>query len=117
MLKTEFKELLDLMEAEEHETILGKGEEYTRSQADRLASFKEIASHAGITPKQVCMVFMMKHWQALANFVSTGQEKSNEGVYGRIMDLRVYLSLMRAIIKEERQPNKMQPFGTAAKYP
>lgn len=103
MKKTEFKELLDKMEAEEHETILGKGEEYTRSQADRLSSFKEIASFAGVTPKQVCMIFVAKHWQALANFVATGKTKSSEPIEGRIMDIRVYMSLMRAIIQEERQ--------------
>lgn len=102
MTKMEFKELLDVMIGEENVTILGKGEEYTRSQADRLASFKEIASFAGVTPKQVCMIFMAKHWQGLANFVATGQVKSNESVYSRIMDLRVYLALMRAIIKEEQ---------------
>lgn len=102
MLKIEFKALLDKMEEEEHLTILGKGEEYTRSQADRLASFKEIASFAGVSPKQVCMIFMSKHWQGLANYVATNKVLSNEDVTGRIMDLRVYLSLMRAIIQEER---------------
>ncbi len=102
MLKAEFADLLTVMESEEHETILGKGEEYTRSQADRLASFKEIASFAGVTPKQVCMIFMAKHWQGLANFVATNKIMSKEDVNGRIMDLRVYLALMRAIIKEER---------------
>lgn len=101
MLKTEFKTLLDKMEQEEHETILGKGEEYTRSQADRLASFKEIASFAGVSPKQVCMIFVAKHWQALANFVATGKTKSSEPIEGRIMDIRVYMALMRAIIQEE----------------
>lgn len=109
MLKIEFKELLDLMEGEEHATILGKGEEYTRSQADRLASFKEIASFAGVQPKQVCMIFMAKHWQGLANFVATGKIKSNEDVTGRIMDLRVYLALMRAIIQEERAAKPAAP--------
>lgn len=103
MTKDRFKGLLDEMESSEHVTILGKGEEYTRGQADRLASFKEIASFAGVTPKQVCMIFMTKHWQGLAHFVATGQVKSDEDVTGRIMDLRVYLALMRAIIEEERQ--------------
>lgn len=107
MTKPEFKELLDRMEAEEHATILGKGEEYTRSQADRLASFKEIASWAGIRPAQVCMIFMAKHWQGMSNFVATGKVLSGEDVTGRIMDLRVYLSLMRAIIEEERSQNSM----------
>lgn len=109
MIKADFNVLLKEMEAEEHATILGKGEEYTREQADRLASFKEIASAAGMTPRQVCLVFMMKHWQALCNFVATGKERSSEGVYGRIMDLRVYLALMRAIIKEEREATKVCP--------
>lgn len=116
MLKTEFKTLLDIMEAEEHETILGKGEEYTRSQADRLASFKEIASFAGVTPKQVCMIFVAKHWQALANFVATGKTKSNEPIEGRIMDIRVYMSLMRAIIQEERNPPTIAKISGGCKH-
>jgi hypothetical protein len=104
MTKDEFKVLLDSMIAEEQVTILGKGEEYTRGQADRLASFKETASFAGITPRQVCLIYMNKHYQSLANFVATGETKSTESIESRIMDLRVYLALMRAIIEEERVP-------------
>lgn len=102
MTQDQFKQLLDSMEAEEHATILGKGAEYTRGQADRLASFKETAGFAGIEPRQVCLIYMNKHWQSLCNFVATGKVNSNEDVTGRIMDLRVYLALMRAIIQEER---------------
>jgi hypothetical protein len=103
MTHDEFRLLLSAMEDDEHAVVLGKGEEYTRGQKDRLASFYEIASFAGVTPKQVCMIFMTKHWQALAHFVATGTTKSNETVDGRIMDLRVYLALMRALIAEEAE--------------
>ena len=104
-----FLDLLGNMEIEEHETIAGKGEEYNRGQADRLASFKEAAKFAGVTPKQVAMIYLNKHYQALANFVATGETKSNETIESRIMDLRVYLALMRALIKEERDAAKCNP--------
>lgn len=114
MTKDEFKLLLTTMIEEEQTTILGKGEEYTRGQADRLASFKETANFAGIKPRQVCLIYMNKHWQSICNFVATGEVKSNEDVTGRIMDLRVYLALMRAIIEEERAA--FDP-GKVVKYP
>lgn len=103
MTKDEFKKLLITMIEEEQATILGKGEEYTRGQADRLSSFKETASFAGIKPRQVCLIYLNKHYQSLANYVATGEVRSSEDVTGRIMDLRVYLALMRAIIQEERE--------------
>lgn len=102
MTKDRFAELLMSMEQDEQATIRGKGEEYTHGNKDRLSSFKETANFAGITPKQVAMVYMNKHWQGLANFVATDKVLSNEDVYSRIMDLRVYLALMRALIEEER---------------
>lgn len=112
MTQDEFKLLLSAMEDDEHAVVLGKGQEYTRGQKDRLSSFYEIASFAGVTPKQVCMIFMAKHWQALAHFVATGTTKSNEGVDGRIMDLRVYLALMRALIQDE--PERKAAFAEQA---
>ena len=104
MLRDEFETLLDAMIAEEKATILGKGEEYTRGQKDRLASFKESASFAGVKPIQVCMIYLNKHYQSLAHFVATGETKSGEPIEGRIMDLRVYMALMRALIQESRNP-------------
>lgn len=106
MLKNDFEQLVSRMVTDEGATISGKGEEYTHGSKDRLASFKETAAATGMSPKQVCLVYMSKHWQALCNFVATGEVKSNEDVTSRIMDLRVYLALMRAIIEEERGARK-----------
>lgn len=103
MKSERFKELLSIMEQEEHNTVLTKGEEYTHGNQDRLASFKEAAVFLGITPRQVCMTYLIKHFQALADYVKTGKSRSSEGIAGRIMDLRVYLSLMRAIIEDETE--------------
>lgn len=103
MFRDEFMKLLEKMIEEEWATIGGKGEEYTRGQKDRLASFKETASFAGIKPTQVAMIYLNKHYQSLAHYVATGETKSNESIESRIMDLRVYMALMRALIQEERE--------------
>lgn len=103
MKRDQFAELLDLMEHEERNIILTKGGEYTHGHEDRLISFKETANFSGVSPIQVCMIYLNKHYQGLANFVKTGKVLSDEDVYSRIMDLRVYLSLMRALIQEARE--------------
>ena len=123
MLVSEFETLLKVMESEEHAVVVGKGKEYTRGQEDRLASFKEIAAFSGVRPEQVCLIFMAKHWQSLANYVKTEQTHSSETVQSRIMDLRVYLALMRAIVEEKqqeelatREEHKREPLYGSGKY-
>lgn len=103
MTKSDFARMLTDMEAEERNIVVTKGSEYTHGHDDRLVSFKETARFSGVEPLQVCMIYLNKHYQGLANFVKTGNVLSDEDVYSRIMDLRVYLALMRALIQEERE--------------
>jgi len=97
-----FYELLDKMIAEENKCMCQKGEEYTISSDDRLANFKAIAEAIDMPILKVWFVYAYKHWASIANFVKVGGIKSNEPIEGRIMDLRNYLALGRAIIEEER---------------
>lgn len=103
MTKDRFALLLSKMEDTEHNIVLTKGEEYTHGNADRLASFKEAGAFTNMLPRQVCMVYLTKHFQALADYVKSGKSKSEEGIAGRITDLRVYLSLMQAIIVDDEE--------------
>jgi len=105
----EFDVLLDKMIAEEKAIGKTKGNEYT--QGDRLDNFKRIAKELGITPKQALWVYLKKHLDSIASYIKadavskTGAPILSEPIEGRIMDARVYLSLLRAIIEEERQSN------------
>ena len=97
-----FNELVDTMIAEEKECMKCKGAEYTISSDDRLANFKAIAKEIDVPLLKVWYVYAYKHWASISNYVKVGEIKSTEPIEGRIMDLRNYLALGRAIIEEER---------------
>lgn len=93
----EFDKLLEKMYQEENQIRNTKAIEYT--QGDRLDNFKRIAKELGITPKQVLWVYLKKHLDSIASYIKTGAVLS-ESIEGRIMDARVYLSLLRGLIEE-----------------
>lgn len=103
----EFDVVLDRMIAEERGIGHTKAREYT--QGDRLDNFKRIAAETGITSKQALWVYLKKHIDSIANYIKASadcmpgdQPKLSEPIEGRIMDARVYLSLLRGLIEEEK---------------
>ena len=92
--------LMEKMFEEERAVAKTKGQEYT--QGDRLDNFKRIAKEMGIDSKVVLYVYMKKHWDSITSFVKNNKTFSTEAIEGRIMDARVYLFLLRALIEEER---------------
>ena len=95
------KNVLIKMHGEELAIAETKGREYT--QGDRLDNFKRLALEIGVNPKVVLWVYLKKHLDSIANYIKTGKVYS-EPIEGRIMDARVYLSLLRCLIEEERRP-------------
>lgn len=102
MLVSDFFELMQKMEAEEQETMIGKGQEYTIGSTDKLANFKRVAERTGLRPEQVLMVYFLKHIDSICNYIKDGKVYSNESIEGRIMDARNYLALLRAMIQESQ---------------
>lgn len=99
----EFEILLDQMIEEERSMRISKGKEYAQNQNDRLANFKRIANELGLSPMQVWYVYFKKHIDAISSYIkNNGKIFSNEGIEGRILDARVYLSLLRALVEEEK---------------
>lgn len=108
MTYDEFIGLVARMVAEEAKTGESKGKEYT--QGDRLDNFKRIAKDVGVTPKQVLWVFMKKHLDSISSYIKRDAEGTHESkmdltesIDGRIMDARVYLTLLRGLIEEDRK--------------
>jgi len=102
----EFEKLLDKMIIEERAVKETKGKDYTVGD-DRLNNFRSIADEmtaAGfpITMKQVFWVYFKKHIDAIRKYCATNQSVS-EPIEGRILDARVYLSLLRAMVEEDKQ--------------
>jgi hypothetical protein len=92
--------MLVKMHKEELAIAKTKGNEYT--QGDKLDNFKRIAKELGIDAKMVLWVYLKKHLDSIANYIKIGRVLS-EPIEGRIMDARVYLSLLRCLIEEERK--------------
>jgi hypothetical protein len=96
----EFDKVLDAMIAEEREIGKTKAVEYT--QGDRLDNFKRLAKELGVDPKIVLWVYLKKHLDSIASYIRTNKTYS-EPIEGRIKDARVYLSLLRGLVEEEKK--------------
>lgn len=101
MLSKDFNSLLKTKHEEEEKLLSSKGQEYTIGDSDRLIAFKEIAKQIGITPKQVCMVFMTKHFFSLCNYVSGQASPTTEQLSDRVTDLRNYALFLEALDEDE----------------
>lgn len=100
-----FERLLDIMIKEEKEIGITKGKEYT--QGDRLDNFKRIAIELNISPKQALWVYLKKHLDSIVHFIKVDAKSAtlpilSEPIEGRIKDARVYLSLLRGLIAEDK---------------
>lgn len=96
-------------------TLQTKGEEYTVGSIDRLANFKRVAQvlrrpGVDMQMQDVWLVFFEKHWSAIQSYLKNGcQVKSNEPIYGRIMDCMVYLLLFSKMVREIEESRASQP--------
>jgi hypothetical protein len=88
------------MREEQDELLRSKGEDYTRSDPDRLANFKRLAKDLNIRPIQVWAIYSGKHWDALMAFAKTGKVES-EDIRTRFIDLQNYLYLGQALLEED----------------
>jgi hypothetical protein len=105
MTYEQFHRIIEVMHQEEIEIGATKGKEYT--QGDRLDNFKRLAIEMKISPKQVLWVYLKKHLDSIASYIAVDAKSAtppvlSEPIEGRIKDARVYLSLLRGLIEEEK---------------
>ena len=83
-----------------------KSGEYA-TDADKLANFREASARLGLTPEQVLLVYLDKHYAAVTNFIKdqvVGKTRPrSEPIEGRVHDMMVYLLLFMALLSESRQ--------------
>lgn len=80
--------------------LVVKGGEYA-SDEDRLANFKRGAQLTGVPPLTVAMIYMSKHYDAVASYVRNPARAASEPIEGRFDDLINYCILMKALIEEK----------------
>lgn len=80
-----------------------KSGEYA-ADTDKLANFREASRRLGITPEQVLLVYLDKHYSAIANFIrdrsANRTRPRSEPIEGRIHDAMVYLLLLKALLAD-----------------
>ena len=89
--------------AESAKLLILKGGEYAGSD-DRLSNFKRGAALTGATPLQVGLIYLAKHYDAVATYIrdaAAGIERPrSESIEGRLDDLLNYCILMKALVRE-----------------
>lgn len=96
------------------EEILNQRKAGYATDSDRLANFKEGAARSGITPLQVCHLYLQKGLSVLDKFAQ-GREVPGETVEERFCDAINYIRLMYALYKEQNEdiPTLMEYFTHA----
>ena len=103
MRRFDFEALLGELQSEELVINRGKGKEYAQDSEevdDALLNFKRAGEFLGISPLKVCLVYLYKHFAAIASYVENGEVKSNESIRGRVNDLRLYSALFMGLVKD-----------------
>lgn len=86
-------------ERRELDVLLTAGQrEYAHDGENVLANFDRRAKELNVAPETVLAIFAGKHWDGIAAWIK-GHRSQREDVRGRINDLHVYLTLLRAIVE------------------
>jgi hypothetical protein len=59
-----------------------------------------VAEYLGITPEEVCLVYLMKHLDAIINTVRTGKSLT-EDTRSRLHDIANYVEILHSIMHEK----------------
>lgn len=101
MRRYDFENRLKYLQEFELKVNRSKGVEYAGDD-DALYNFKEDGEDLGLPPRQILAVHLNKHLKAIRYYLRTGKVLS-EDIHGRILDARLYLALLDALIVEDEQ--------------
>jgi hypothetical protein len=93
------KDVLNQLFSLELEIGETKAQEYSSAE-DRLSNFKRLGKQLDLDPKKILWVYLTKHLDSILRYINSGEVLS-ESIEGRILDCRVYLSLLLGLIKEQ----------------
>lgn len=98
-----FLKLMSQMHVAEGAEHQRKSHDYADPEGHNiLSNFQRVAANLGISQEMALAVYLQKHLDAIMTYCRTG-DVSSEGIEGRIMDARVYLALLRAMVEENRK--------------
>jgi hypothetical protein len=111
MKQEEFDELYKTAQSRRETTLLCKSIEYA-TKADRLHNFKQAAHLCQNTPEMALWGMLIKHVVALNDMVNNtfmGHQHPMENWLERLDDVRNYLDLLEAVVREEAEKDTREP--------
>jgi hypothetical protein len=100
MTKEDYIKTRDRLFEKAVDVSTSKAKDYTVGSEDVLANFKTVARRTGMSPLQVLGIYMMKHQDAISNYIRTGGQSESEPIEMRIIDNINYLFLLSALIND-----------------
>lgn len=107
MKQSEMAEVMEQVFDELRVLRMAGQKEYAGEDKDAFENFRRTAEDLNIPKEKVLWIFAMKHKDGIANFLN-GHVSQREDVRGRINDLIVYLILLRGMIEEAREMQRLQ---------
>lgn len=105
MTPSDFKRLFDTTVTQLEMLTVVKGGEYAADN-DRLANFREASRRTGLSPAEVLLVYLDKHYSAICNSIKDARNgvarARSEPIEGRVHDMINYLILYKALLAEQR---------------
>ena len=86
-------EIFKDLQAEENKILKTKGKEYSGDN-NSLRNFIECGKELDLSKEEVLWVFLKKHMDAILSYIKQGKTLSDESIWGRILDARVYLGIL-----------------------
>lgn len=113
MKRDDFTDLLQKLQSLEAQFNVTKGREYCAGDDDALRNFKQAGNllqvrcpHCDVAhsvpPEIIALVYTFKHFTSICSYLARGHELSDEPIEGRIVDMRLYLALIAALIQEKK---------------
>ena len=81
---------------------LSKGNDYCLGSQDANRNFKSVGEALNLSPETACMVYYLKHQDAILQYIRTGELKG-EGIEEKIKDNINYLLILYSLIYEREK--------------
>ena len=111
MNQADFTTLVESTFTSTKDLLVVKGGEYAGT-SDRLSNFKRGAALTGCTPLQVALIYLAKHYDALATYIRDQavchDRPRSEPIGGRLDDMINYAILIKALIEERGGPKEKE---------
>ena len=101
MKKKHMDSMMEIIWAEVRRTRDQGQKEYAQTENNVFANFERLSKSLDLSRSKVLMVYLLKHIDGISSYIK-GHKMQREDITGRITDAIVYLTLLWAMVEEDR---------------